>query len=240
MTNKTQSNVDSWLSKTKDRQRSALENASRHFDDNDAFTVNSLEAIYGQESSFGVNLGKRGSSGAAGHFQIEATTAIGYGATLTNQNDQRFDIDLASLIATRYIKNLNNIFGKKSTIFGTLSSIPISDLNQRKLFVIAAYNAGEGRIVRAQAAAKEDGKNPQKWSDVKQYLSEAGATEKKVKEITNYVKKVIKYEKEFFEKSPSNKTSKYKDPLKPQESENTDEHWITKDGHHIAIKGKHD
>ena len=56
MTNQT--NVDLWLERTKPHQRTALENASREFGDNDVFTVNTLEAIYGQESSFGKNLRK--------------------------------------------------------------------------------------------------------------------------------------------------------------------------------------
>jgi membrane-bound lytic murein transglycosylase MltF len=238
MSNKIESNVDFWLSRTNNHQRSALENASRYFDDNDAFTVNSLEAIYGQESSFGAKLGKRGSSGAVGHFQIEAVTAVEYGAKVSNQNDERFDIDSSSILAAKYIRSLNNIFSKKRPIIDTFSSIPIPDLNQRKFFVIAAYNAGEGRIVKAQAAAKEDGKNPQKWDDVKQYLVKAGATEQKAEEITDYVEKVTKYEEEFSKKSPSNKNAKNEDPLKLQGLENEDGHWITKKGHHIVIKDK--
>jgi len=47
MTNQT--NVDLWLERTKPHQRTALENASREFGDNDVFTVNTLEAIYGQD-----------------------------------------------------------------------------------------------------------------------------------------------------------------------------------------------
>ena len=49
------SNVDVWLKRETPRKQKALENASRHFNNNDALTVNHLEAIYGQESSFGLN-----------------------------------------------------------------------------------------------------------------------------------------------------------------------------------------
>jgi membrane-bound lytic murein transglycosylase MltF len=238
MSNKAQSNVDSWLSRVENHQRSALENASRYFDDNDAFTVNSLEAIYGQESSFGTKLGRRGSQGAAGYFQIEAATAIRYGANISSQNDPRFDIDTSSVIAARYITSLNNIFSSKTPLTENLSSIPVSSPNQRKLFVIAAYNAGEGSIAKAQLAAQKDGKNPQKWDDVKQYLVKCGITEQKAEEITDYVEKITEYEKEFSKKSPSDKNAKNKDPLKPQGLENKDGHWITKDGHRIIINGK--
>ena len=65
------SNVDAWLERETPRTRKALESASRHFDADDVLTVNTLEAVYGQESSFGTQMGTRGSSKAAGHFQLE-------------------------------------------------------------------------------------------------------------------------------------------------------------------------
>lgn len=70
------SNVDKWLKKETQYKRKALENASRHFSRNDILNVNLLEAIYGQESSFGTKRRKRGLIGAAGDFQIENETAI--------------------------------------------------------------------------------------------------------------------------------------------------------------------
>ncbi len=82
MTNKNSKNVDSWIKNRTDHQVKALENASRIFDDNDALTVNTLEAIYGRESSFGnkdiLKNDKKGEAGAAGHFQIERSTAETY------------------------------------------------------------------------------------------------------------------------------------------------------------------
>lgn len=65
------SNVDRWLGRETPRVRKALESASRHFDSSDNLTVNTLEAVYGQESSFGTMLGRRGSSKAAGHFHCK-------------------------------------------------------------------------------------------------------------------------------------------------------------------------
>lgn len=55
-------NVDSWIKNRNEHQIKALEQASRNFDNKDALTVNTLEAIYGQETSFGTvkNMGSRG------------------------------------------------------------------------------------------------------------------------------------------------------------------------------------
>jgi hypothetical protein len=75
------SDVDVWLKRETPRVRRALESASRHFDADDNLTVNTLESVYGQESSFGTpsQLRARGSVGAAGHFHLEKATAERYG-----------------------------------------------------------------------------------------------------------------------------------------------------------------
>ena len=57
----------------------------------DVLTVNTLEAIYGQESSFGILRRSPGIGGAVGEFHIEKKTAERYGLIVTKDNDQRFD-----------------------------------------------------------------------------------------------------------------------------------------------------
>ena len=88
-TNKKASNIATWLERETPHKQTALENASRHFDDKDALTVNTLEAIYGQESSFGRNRRTRGIAGAAGDFQLERPTAKRMGLTVGRKNDER-------------------------------------------------------------------------------------------------------------------------------------------------------
>jgi len=96
---KNKTNVDIWLERETEHKRKALENASRYFDGKDTFTVNTLEAIYGQESSFGTQLRNRGIEGAAGEFHLDKVTAREYGLIVSKTNDQRFDIDYASIAA---------------------------------------------------------------------------------------------------------------------------------------------
>ena len=93
------SKVQGWLKRETPHKRKALENASKHFDDDDAFTVYILEGMYGQESSFGLLRGKRNAAGPAGNFQIEKRTAVRLGLTVDKNNDQRFDVDDASASA---------------------------------------------------------------------------------------------------------------------------------------------
>ena len=224
--------------KSQKTQRTALENASREFGDSDAFTVNTLEAIYGQESSFGKNLRKKGIKGAAGHTHLEKATAEIYGGKISISNDYRFDVDDSLEITALHLVQINDHFNKITTIKGNIKTIPIFDINERKIFAIAAYNAGEKRIALAQIAAQNDGENPQKWDDVKNYLEDAGAGEEKVREIIGYVEKITKNEEEFAKKSPSDKTTKNKKPLKILSRTDGNGHWITKDGHPVLIGDK--
>jgi Transglycosylase SLT domain len=98
------SNVENWIKKETDHKRNALENASRHFGKDDALTVNTLEGVYGQESSFGSNRGKRGIAGASGDFQLERRIAKKMGLKVSPKNDQRFDVDNTSAAAAKYLK----------------------------------------------------------------------------------------------------------------------------------------
>lgn len=235
-------NVDSWIKNRREHDTKALENASRHFDNKDALTVNTLEAIYGQETSFGMakNLGTRGKKGPAGYFQIDKETAKQHSKTkITKTNDPRFDIDDASDIAAKHLVYLNKIFGKESTLTEETSTIAVIDINERKLFVIASYNAGQTNISKAQMQAEADDKNPAKWEIVKEYLTQIKLTDAKVEEIIQYVESVIAYEKEFSEKSKADKKLKDKNPRKLSDNSSEDGHWITLDnGNHVLIKGK--
>ena len=228
------SKIDTWLEKETSHKQKALENASRYFDSKDALTVNILESIYGQESSFGDNRRQRGLTGAAGDFQIEKNTAVRFGLIVTKGNDQRFDIDDASRAAAQYLKGLDNAFRDGSKLGGDLKTIGISDPFERAKFTLAAYNGGEGRVAQAQLKAQADGKDPHKWDDVKNYLEVAGANPAKVSEIQKYVEEVLQNSKELSEKSKADKNAKERKPLKTK-TNSPGGRWITKDSRHIPL-----
>ena len=219
------SNVDQWLKRETLRVRQALESASRHFDSNDELTVNTLEAVYGQENSFGILLGKRGSTEAAGHFQFKPKTAREYGLIVSKENDQRFDIHRASSAAARYLKDLNTWFGKRTKLSEGLYTISVKSVSERKKFVLGAFNAGQGRVAGAQRRAEKAGKNPQLWEDVARYLS---------RETQQYVEQVPLYEAEFALKSPANKNMK-KQGVRKGQYRCTMGHWRTIDDRPVFI-----
>jgi len=229
---KQKSYVDQWLEReTPDVQR-ALKNAAEHFDSDDALDVHVLEGVYGQESRFGQNLRRREMKGAAGHFHMEAETAREMGITVNKSGDQRFDLDESSGAAARYLNVLDHNFRKDSTVFGNLKTTGISNPDERLKFTLGAYNGGAKAIAEAQQRALEDGKNPTKWDEVKNYLGDS----KKAKEIRGYVEKVLKYSKEFSKKSKIIAKRK----RKPKKGSNTPIgwHWITIHGRHILVRDK--
>ncbi|MBF0388207.1 MAG: transglycosylase SLT domain-containing protein [Candidatus Omnitrophica bacterium] len=112
------SDVDIWIDREKKNEhiRQALENASTYFDHNDVLDVHTLEAVYGKESSFGNLLKKRGIVKPAGAFQLDKVTAERYGLSVSKENDQRFDIDYASIAAARYLKDIDYGFSKETIL----------------------------------------------------------------------------------------------------------------------------
>ena len=141
--------VDDWVSLENDDKHKikALENASRHFDEKDDFTVNTLESIYGQESSFGTNFENlRGSAKGAGHFQLEKDTAEEYDLIVTKDNDQRFDIDYSSDAAAQYLKDLYNYFGKATILSPTRTTRPVKDTKERSILSLSLATPNRSRI----------------------------------------------------------------------------------------------
>lgn len=232
---KEQSNVDVWLKRETPRVRRALENASRHFGSDSHLTVHTLEAVYGQESSFGTKMRKPGSSAAAGHFHLEPKTARRYGLNVSKKNDERFDLNKSSSAAARYLRDLDKTFSKETTIWGRSRSVPVGSTSEREKFVLGAYNAGERHIADAQRLAQKAGQDPQSWSDVQQFLEPASPKKEKAKEkareIRQYVEKVLLYEIEFTQKSPAGKGKTARGKYRCTEGG----HWVTIDDRPVYL-----
>lgn len=234
MAEQRRSNVDQWLERETPRVRQALESASRHFDANDSLTVNTLEAMYGQENSFGVLLGTRGAEGPAGHFQFKADTAREHGLHVSKENDQRFDIDYASSAAARYLKDLDSKFRKTATSSKSSTPLTVKDPRERYKFVLGAFNGGPRRVAEAQHRAEESGRNPRLWTDVEQFLESQDTPKSMADQVRQYVQKVPSYEAEFASKSAADKTIKSKQPRKSRYP-CTKGHWRTIDDRPVFI-----
>ena len=165
---------------------------------------------------------------------MKQSTAREYGLIVTKTNDQRFDLDRSSSAAARYLKDLDTMFGKITTVRKGSMTIAVKNPAERKKFILAAYNGGQRRIADAQNLARNAGMNPQIWTDVINFLESAGATKDKTNEITQYVEKVQLYESEFSAKSSADKNVKQKEP-KNRKRRCTEGHWVTIDERPVFI-----
>lgn len=238
-------NVDTWLQRETSHKQKALENASTHFDDKDSLDVYLLEAIYGQESSFGVGeKGDRGEAGPAGEFQMDRQTANRYGLKTEDDDDQRWDVDDSSDAAARYLSSIDNHFERGTTLVRGSNGDPdtkihpVSDKDERVNFDLAAYNGGEAAIARAQDACAEDGGDPAKWSEVSNYLEEGGMRPGKANETRAYVQKVQDYRNQFASnpKAKVDKDAKKKKPNKLDKKPAGDTKWITIEGQPVLVE----
>ncbi len=234
MAEKQPSNVEQWLKRETPRIRKALENASRYFDANDTLTVNTLEAVYAQESSFGTMLGERGSTDAVGHFHFKPNTAREYGLHVSKENDQRFDIDYAASAAARYLKDIDNLFSKTPAMSKPSTPIAVKNSRERYKFVLGAYNGGPTRVAEAQHRAEKAGKNLPLWTDVEKFLESENTKKSTADQMRQYVEKVPLHEAEFAIKSPADKKIKSKEPRKGK-YRCTKGHWRTIDDRPVFI-----
>lgn len=209
------------------------------------YTLKTIAAICGKESQFcNGKLGTRQMAGAAGYFKLEKATAQKY-LTINSKTkvDERFDLERSAQAAAQHLMDLDAQFikdeikvpvkdehgnvildskGRPKSFKKISNPYIIKNDEERKKFVLAAYNVGESKVKRAvESLRKENEKNlkkdpayrildPLKWENVKSKLTNSGGNNAEI-----YVHDVEMYEQEFNEWGG---------------------HWVTlDDGRHVLI-----
>src|SRR5471030_414653 len=95
--------VPEWIKIETPHVRRALETASRHFDRDDVLDVHTLEAMYGEESSFGRDRRTRN----------------------IKKDDERFDLNKSSAAAAKYLKSIDNNFRKQTVLTKNIKTISV-------------------------------------------------------------------------------------------------------------------
>jgi soluble lytic murein transglycosylase-like protein len=86
-----------------------------------------------------------------------------------------------------YLRYLHDLFGRNARLARGLETVPIEDTGERRLFAVAAYNAGEGRVAQAQAKAAASGQDPTVFANVRSFLPPI---------TQGYVQRVVGYARE--------------------------------------------
>jgi hypothetical protein len=69
-----------------------------------------------------------------------------------------------------YLRYLHDLFARPASLGRGVATTPVADAHERRLFAVAAFNAGEGRVAVAQAHARAAGHDPTRFADVRPYL----------------------------------------------------------------------
>lgn len=83
-----------------------------------------------------------------------------------------------------YLRYLQDLFSRNAHLARGLDTVAVPDVGERRRFAVAAYNAGEGRVARAQASAAAAGGDPTRFADVRPYLPHI---------TRGYVERVVAY-----------------------------------------------
>ena len=74
-------------------------------------------------------------------------------------------------LAVGYLRYLNDLFARRAVLDDALrTTTPVHDDGERRLFAIAAYNAGEGCVAEAQRRTLSAGGDPARFDDVRPFL----------------------------------------------------------------------
>ena len=110
-----------------------------------------LAAQVYQESKFDADA--QSWAGAVGLMQLLPSTGEMYGVTNMNSPSQSLKA------GATYISWLDGIWTKY-----------VPDPEERRKFILASYNAGQGHVLDARRLARKHGKDPERWDDVAQFL----------------------------------------------------------------------
>jgi len=86
-----------------------------------------------------------------------------------------------------YLRYLHDLFGRDARHGRGLHTIAVGDESERQRFAVAAFNAGEGTVARAQARAAAGGADPTRFADVRRFLPST---------TQGYVERVVGYARE--------------------------------------------
>ena len=150
-------------------------------------------AVAKTESSLRPNAVSKDGHESKGIFQLlDGTAANMIKRFKIEEKYQPFDPKMNSHLGVGYLRYLHDIFSENTKISKDMVTFRANSQDDLEKLALAAYNAGEGRVIRAQEKAKSQGDNPGDFEAVKKFLPEM---------TRGYVMKVATYKDEINENS---------------------------------------
>jgi soluble lytic murein transglycosylase-like protein len=87
-----------------------------------------------------------------------------------------YDPALNTELGVSYLRYLHDLFSRATDLSNGSRSVKAADLPSLEKLAVAAFNAGEGRVVAAQERASRAGKDPAQFEQVEPYLPETTQT----------------------------------------------------------------
>lgn len=156
-------------------------------------------AVAQAESSFDPKAVSKDGYESKGLFQLLDSTA-GLMKDYTGLEDKYDPFDPAqnTYLGVGYLRRLHDLFSSENNLGFNIKTQQASSAEDLEKLAVAAFNAGEGSVAKAQQQAQEDGKDPTLFSSIEEYLP---------KSTRGYVEKVSQLKENFLKESKKNKIS---------------------------------
>lgn len=90
--------------------------------------------------------------------------------SLEQEHYEPFDPALNSFLGMGYLKRLHQLFSHETVLAKNLKTVPVKSAENLEKLAVAAFNAGEGSVARAQHKAKALGLDPTRYDAVQRFL----------------------------------------------------------------------
>ncbi len=191
----TQINDQSKLLDDKEEIKNTITAAGKYF----GIDPNLGLAVAEAESSFNVQAVSKDGYASKGLFQLlDSTAGLMKGYTGTTEDYDPFDSAQNTYLGMGYLRRLHDLFSSKNDLGFNIKTQQASSAEDLEKLAVAAFNAGEGSVAKAQQQAQEDGKDPTLFSSIESYLP---------KSTQSYVEKVNRLRENYLKEYQKNKIS---------------------------------